>query len=471
MAGRAEIAPGAQRLSAVQLVRKFKAKELSPVEALIETIAGIEAMDPKLGAFLTLAGQQAMVTAKVAERAYLRDTVTAPLLGVPVAVKDLFDTLGIRTTYGSKIYRHHRPTQDAELVERAKGAGLIMLGKTSTHEFGWGITNENPHYGACHNPWDTDMMSGGSSGGSAVAVASGMTPIALGTDTGGSIRIPAAFCGVLGLKPTFGWTGSRGTMPLAPSLDTPGLLARTPADLRLALHALSHGAVPKTSDTPAVSRPLTGLRLAVVPDSAMDEVNQEVAQAYERAREAFTRLGAQLSTVPRYMPSHAIFSTIQGAEALAVHRAAGLYPMKRGSYGHDVAMRLDHATKIGASELCSRLRGREELRSSLLNLLATNSLLLTPVAPSTAPRLSTDLGDTSEHAHFRESIMNLTAPQNLAGLPACSVRAGFDQAGLPIGIQLTGSPFNEDEILRAVECFFAETDDIQTSWPHRFAGW
>ena len=227
---------GSGPLTAVELRAAFAARELSPVETIDAAAERAE-----LGAFITLTLDRG-ARAGARGRARVRAREARPLEGLTLAVKDLFDTAGVRTTYGSKIYADHVPDADAALVRRAKEAGAIVVGKTLTHEFAWGITSVNPHYPPCRNPYDPERVPGGSSGGSAVALATGAAALALGTDTGGSIRIPAAFCGVSGLKPTYGALSLDGVHPLAPTLDHPGPMARTPADVRLFWEALTgHG--------------------------------------------------------------------------------------------------------------------------------------------------------------------------------------------------------------------------------------
>src|SRR3954447_22225376 len=255
-------------LTALELRAGYAARSFSPVEVLDALAARIEAREPAVNAFITLDLDAARAQAQAAEREHAGGRARL-LAGIPVAVKDIFDTAGLRTTYGSAIFADHVPDRDATAVRRLREAGAVVLGKTLTHEFAWGITSENPHFGPCRNPHDLERVAGGSSGGSAAVLAYGGAPLALGSDTGGSIRIPAAFCGVAGLKPTYGRVSAAGVLPLAPSLDPTGPLARTPADAVLALQAIrgSAPAAPATArQAPEPPDPPGKPRVAVCPD-------------------------------------------------------------------------------------------------------------------------------------------------------------------------------------------------------------
>src|SRR5262249_13688601 len=239
-------------LSAGELLQAYRDRRFSPAEVVEALAARIEELDASLGAFTTLCLERALDEARVAEQQYARGEPAGPLAGVPFGVKDLFDSTGVRTTYGSPMFADHVPAVDAEAVRRARAAGAIMIGKTQTHEFAWGITSVNLLMGSSRNPWSQRLMSGGSSGGSAVALAAELVPIALGSDTGGSIRVPSAFCGTVGLKPTYGRISATDVFPLARSLDHPGPMARTPADAALLLETVAgvEARDPATEDVP-----------------------------------------------------------------------------------------------------------------------------------------------------------------------------------------------------------------------------
>ena len=430
--------PSLADLSALELRARYLARELSPVEVLDDVAQRIAEREPELNAFITLTLDEAREQAVEAERAYGRDAAR-PLEGIPLAVKDLFDTAGVRTTYGSKIFAGHVPEHDAEAVRLVKQAGALVVGKTLTHEFAWGITSRNPHFGACRNPHDIARVPGGSSGGSAAALASGMCALALGTDTGGSIRIPAAFCGVSGLKPTYGRVSARGVFPLAPSLDHVGPMARTPGDVRLFYEALA---------PPQRANPVR--RIAVCPDLHIHAPDPAIARAFDAAVAA---LDAEIVEVgfPEAQSIYPAFRALQAAEAAFGHRK--LFANNPDSYGADVRARLEDAAKITLPEYLEASDARAKIVSAFTRVFEHADLLLTPIA-ATTPALIDD-----EPADFRERVLTYTVPQDVAGLPACAVRVGTDDLGLPVGVQLTGPSGAEQTVLSAAEALHAWQTD------------
>jgi aspartyl-tRNA(Asn)/glutamyl-tRNA(Gln) amidotransferase subunit A len=443
------------------------------VEALAERIAMLE---PTVNAFTTLCMDEALAQAHEAQRLYLNGAAEKPLLGIPVAVKDLFDTRGVRTTYGSAIFANHVPRRDAACVRAVREAGGIILGKTLTHEFGWGITAENVHFGPSRNPWASDHISGGSSGGSAAALAARTTPLAIGSDTGGSIRIPAAFCGIIGLKPTYGAVSLEGAWPLAPSLDHAGPMARDPADLTLLWEAMTSPRNRFASDAPAAASVKTtagsglyNLRVGFCSNSGSVELTPPVTGAMERAKNTFQSLGSTLIEVPFALSDDftQVFNPIQRAEALQVHCRADLFPKRRADYGEDVRDRLQLANLVSFSSYLDASSYRQNVLARFSELFSSIDVLLTPVSPVLPPligeaHLVQHLGTTRD---LRDLIMNFTTPQNLAGLPACAFRAGFDDAALPIGLQVTGPHGSDRRILAVVQEFHDATPKLQTQWP------
>ncbi|HET6548219.1 MAG TPA: amidase [Solirubrobacter sp.] len=419
-------------LGAVEMRAAFTARELSPVE-----VVEAAAENGEYGAFVTLTLDAAREGARAAERAYARGEAR-PLEGLPLAVKDLYDTAGVRTTYGSKIFAGHVPAADAAAVRAATDAGAIVVGKTLTHEFAWGITSVNPHFPPCRNPYDAQRVPGGSSGGSAVALATGGAALALGTDTGGSIRIPASFCGVSGLKPTYGRISTAGVHPLAPSLDHAGPMARTPADVRLFYEALAG---------PAPAGPAS--RIAVCPDLHARPLEPSIARVFEAAVAALDGAVVELpfAAPERLYPTYA---TIQNGEAAVAH--AALFPARRDEYGDDVAARLEIARTVTLSEYTEAAAERERIRSAFARLFADADLLLTPIAAVPPEPI-----EQPTHQEFRDGVLPYTVPQDLAGLPACAVPVGFDDLGLPVGAQLTGPPWSEGSVLAAAEALYAAT--------------
>jgi aspartyl-tRNA(Asn)/glutamyl-tRNA(Gln) amidotransferase subunit A len=417
--------------TAVELRAAFAARELSPVE-VIEAAAE----HPELGAFVTLTLDSARDEARRAEQAY-RDGTARPLEGLTLAVKDLYDTEGVPTTYGSSIFKGHVPKADALAVQRAKDAGAIVVGKTLTHEFAWGITSNNPHFPPCRNPWDPERVPGGSSGGSAVALATGGAALALGTDTGGSIRIPAAFCGVSGLKPTYNRIPATGVFPLARSLDHAGPMARTPADVRLFYEALTGGRAHADTAAP---------RVAVCPDLHLHPLTPGIQRAFERAAQALAAFEVGFEEAERIYPA---FVALQSVEAALAH--ADLFPTRQAEYGSDVAARIERARTVTLEEYVEATATRERIRSSFARLFGGADLLLTPI--HALPPEIRDVGAQS----FRDAVLPYTVPQDVAGLPSVAVPVGFDELGLPVGVQLTGPAWSEGRVLAAAEALFSAT--------------
>ena len=448
-----------------ELRRQYRDRQLSPVEVIEAAAARIERLDPLLNAFVTLSLERALLEAEEAERRFAAGT-DRPLEGVPLAVKDLLDTEGLRTTYGSSIFGEHVPRADAEAVRLAREAGAIVVGKTGTHEFAWGITCDNPHHGACRNPWDTDRISGGSSGGSAAALAAGLVTLALGSDTGGSIRIPASFCGVTGLKPTFARVSTAGTFPLAPSLDHVGPMAQRPRDAWLLYEAIAGGGGTAARDRPEPA--VEGMRVGLCADSGGVAPSEDVERALADCVEAARDLGAEVVEVefPAAELVEDTFVTIQRAEALETHRRLGLFPERAAEYGADVRARLEQATAIGLADYMAATADRGRVTAAFADLFADVDVLVTPVSPVAPVRV----GETATllrggEADFRKLVLAATTPQNLAGLPACTVRAGFDADGLPVGVQVTGPQSGEARVTGFAEALSGATAAVQEQRP------
>ena len=417
-------------LNAVSLREAFRRRELSPVEV-------VDAFEPlpEYGAFVTLTLERARAEAAQAERAY-RDGSARPLEGLTLAVKDLFDTAGVRTSYGSKIFADHVPSADAALVRRAREAGAIVIGKTLTHEFAWGITSVNPHFPPCRNPHDPERVAGGSSGGSAVALALGQAALALGTDTGGSIRIPAAFCGVSGLKPTYGLLSTDGVYPLAPSLDHAGPMARTPADVKLFFEALT---------TPAPVAPAT--RIAVCPDLQVRALEPGIQRAFDAAVAPFDPVALPFAHADRLYPTYAV---LQNGEAAQTHGT--LFPKRRADYGPDVAARIENALTVTLAEYAEATAERERIRAEFAALFTRADVLLSPVSA-----IAPERRDRPDPQGFRDGVLPNTVAQDMTGLPACTVPVGFDDDGLPVGVQVTGPARSEARVLAVAEALFSAT--------------
>jgi aspartyl-tRNA(Asn)/glutamyl-tRNA(Gln) amidotransferase subunit A len=430
------------------------------IEVLLARIADV---DSELGAFMTLCEERARKEALACERTYERGAATGALAGVPFAVKDLFDSEQVRTTYGSTMFASHTPAADAAALRRVRDAGAIMVGKTQTHEFAWGVTSVNERMGTSRNPWRPERISGGSSGGSAVALAAGLVPLAIGSDTGGSIRVPSAFCGTVGLKPTYGRISTEGVWPLAPSLDHAGSMARTPADAALLLGVMDEAGRPE-----AAVETVGELRIGLCPDLHLVPPARDVQSAFDAAVRTVGELGAELVEVelPGAESIFPTFGVIQRAEALRVHRRAGLYPERREEYGDDVRGRLESGESVTLDDYLAATAARERLRAAFTALFERVDLLLTPASAGSPPPVGEErVVHGGREIEFRELVMTYTVPQNLLGLPSCAVRAGFDELGIPIGVQFTGGPWKETAVLAAAQAFYEATPAIQDRWP------
>ncbi len=462
-------------LSAEGLLGEFSARRVSPVEALDAIASRIEAVDSKVGAFTTLCLDRACEEARTAEAAWARGEAR-PLEGVPFGVKDLFDSAGVRTAYGSPMFASRVPAGDAEAVRRARAAGAILVGKTQTHEFAWGISSVNELMGSTHNPWALDRISGGSSGGSAVALAADEVPLALGSDTGGSIRVPSSLCGTVGLKPTYGRISLAGAWPLARTLDHPGPMARTPGDAALLLLAIAgvDDADPATEDVPLgdiageLHLGFAGLTVGLCTDLHLVELAPDVRAAYDASVRAAEHGGARIVEVslPEAELMYPVFGVTQRAEALDTHRSAGLFPERRSEYGADVLGRIESALEVTVEQYLAAAADRQRARAGFRRAFRTCDVLLTPVV---AGQPFPEMREAGEHLgheiSFRDLVMPYTTPQDICGLPACALRVGFDSDGIPIGVQFTGPPWSEAHVLRSAQALFDATPELQRRRP------
>jgi aspartyl-tRNA(Asn)/glutamyl-tRNA(Gln) amidotransferase subunit A len=464
------------KLSARELLSRYASREASPVEAVEAVAARTAAVDGRLGAFTTLCLERARSEARVHEQAYARGEPQGALAGVPLGVKDLFDSEGVRTTYGSPMCADHVPVADAEALRRARAAGAVLVGKTQTHEWAWGITSVNESIGTSHNPWALDRISGGSSGGSAVALASHQVTLALGSDTGGSIRVPSALCGTVGFKPTYGRVSTTGIWPLARTLDHPGTMARTPADAALLLGAIA-GWDPSDSatvDVPlgdlaaALANGLEGRLVGVCPDMHLMPLTPAAQRAFDATVAAVSACGGRIQEVriPEVSDVYAIFAVTQRAEALHTHVEAGLYPARAAEYGPDVLGRLEMAVGEGIRDYLRAAAERARMRAAFARAFTEVDLILTPVNPGTAVPIGSEMVDhLGTSVPFRDLVMSYTTPQDLIGLPACALRAGFDDLGIPIGVQFTGAPWEDAMVLGAAHAVYEATPAVQEAWP------
>lgn len=424
---------------------------LSPVELTRAALARAEALDPRLHAFITLLPERALAAARKAEAELARGERRGPLHGIPYALKDIIDVAGVATTAHSRLLRDNIAGANADVTTRLENAGMVLIGKTSLHEFARGGPGDDLPWPNARNPWDTDRSCGGSSSGSAVAVAAGMVGLAIGTDTGGSVRFPAACTGIVGLKPTYGCVSRRGVIPLSFSLDHVGTLTRTVADSALALAALAEHdsrdadftAAGGVDDLSALDTPVAGMRIGVAraynAESAVDDEQQE---AVERAAFVLSELGAQVDDVtlpPRDLYDAATWTIIL-AEGFSVHQQD--LRQRADQYGRTARERLSIGALVTAADYVGAQRLRKLLIAETDDALAGFDAMLCAGAVSAPPRL-----DQVDDGPWRKRHP-ITAPFNLTGHPALALPAGAAVSGLPLSLQLVGKRFDETTLLR-----------------------
>ncbi len=447
-----------------ELAALLAKRKISPVELTELFLRRIERQNPALNAFLTITAETALAAARRAEKQLLRRRGSRredfPLLGIPITIKDNIWTRGIRSTAGSKILRDFVPPEDSTVARKLARAGAILIGKTNLNEFAYGITGGNAHYGPVHNPWALDRISGGSSAGSAVAIAAGLCAASIGTDTGGSIRVPSAFCATVGLKPTFGRVSVFGTMPLSPSFDHVGPLARTVADaaILLSLIAGRDPLDPTSSSRPVEDfrgslggKPLRKFRLGRPREHYWEKLDPEVRRATEAAVRDMEKRGAVVREVslPHLKESLDAATEISLAEALHVHEAAGYFPARAAEYGEEVRQRLDAGAKVPAHRFLTGFDVRKRLLAEFDAAFQNVDAIVAPTVPVPAPLIGAEsVQIDGEQFGVRPAIVGHCRPANLTGLPAISVPCGFTRDGLPVGLQLIGRAFDEAMLLR-----------------------
>ncbi len=454
-------------LSIAEAAELLAGRELSPVELIDAHLERIEQTDDALNSFITLLGEQARAAAKDAERSIQAGQYLGPLHGIPIGLKDLYYTKGVRTGIGSKILRDFVPDFDAAVTERFREAGAILMGKFQMHEFALGASSENPHDGDAHNPWDTSRITGGSSGGSGSAVAAGQCMGALGSDTGGSIRIPSSFCGIVGLKPTFGRVSRHGVYPLSWSLDTVGPMTRTVRDSALVLNAIA-GHDPR--DPSSIDRPVEdftaslgqgvdGLRVGLPQEYFYDIIDDEVKDAVSHAASVLEELGASVKevSIPALNHALAVSSTILFAEAGEVHIKH--LRERADDIGNDVRSRFEVGALTPAIDYIRAQRARAAFNTEMANTMQDFDVLLAPTTPFGAPQIgerTSRVGGRTEPT--RSLLARLTRPFNLTGQPAVSVPCGFTSSGVPIGMQFGARAFDEATALRVAHAYEQATE-------------
>lgn len=451
-------------LSVAELGRLFRARQLSPVELVRVYLERIARLNPRLNAYLTVVEEAALDEARRAEGEIARGKSRGPLHGIPIAVKDNIDSAGVRTTAGSKILAAYVPAQDAPVLARLRAAGAILLGKTHLHEFAYGVTSENVHYGPARNPHDPGRIPGGSSGGSAIAVAAGLCAAALGTDTGGSIRIPAALCGVAGFKPAFHSLPMEGIVPLCRSLDHVGPIARTAEDAGI-LYTAMRGEKGKTPGRGAASRkrsPARGrMRVGWPREYFFERLAPEVARAMEEARQLLRARHVEFTDVSlqHLAAANRASLPVALAEAYHFHRQAGYFPARAAEYSEDVRMRLERGQGISAADYLDALEDFRRSAAEFRQCAERVDALLVPTVPVVAPRIGENtITLAGAQEEVRGVLLRLCRPANIWGAPAISIPCGATPAGLPIGMQWLGFAGREDLLLRLAEQFEAATE-------------
>ena len=452
---------------ASQLVRK---KKVSPVELTDACLRRIERLNPKLNAFITVTADAALAEARQAEAEIQRGNRKGPLHGIPIALKDLVDTAGVRTTAASGIFKDRIPTEDAEIVRRLKAAGAVFLGKLNLHEFAFGGSSAISYFGAVHNPWNLDHTPGGSSGGSAAAVAAGLCYGAIGTDTGGSVRQPAAYCGIVGLKPTYDLVSTHGVIPLSSSLDHVGPLTRNVVDAALMLDAIAghhrkgstHPDVAVANYALSIKSKTSSLRLGIPRAYFYDELDPEIQARMESALLILKAITASHQDVPplatdaTYSSWMVPYSAIFSAEAYCYHRK--FMASSPNLYQPPTLKRLRTGANVYASTYIQAKRQLDYVKHSFAQVFDKIDLLITPTVRIPPYKIADLQGDPDTIRPKELAMLHNTRAINFTGLPTISVPCGFTLSGLPIGMQITGPAGSEAKVLRLAYAYEQATE-------------
>jgi len=453
-------------LNLTELSGLIAARELSSSEAVKAALTRLQLLEDKLNAFITVRSEQAPADAKKADEEIGRGHYHGPLHGVPVTIKDMFEMAGVRTTGGSKILAEWVPETDSALVERLRAAGAIILGKTNLDEFGHGGTSTLSHFGPVHNPWDVERIAGGSSGGSAAAVGAGIGPLSYGTETGSSVRRPAAYCGIVGFKPTFGIISRHGSFRGAWSQDHVGLFARSVKDITLGLDpvvgfdARDPASVhqEKSAYAARLDAKVKGMRVGVL-QRFLEGVSPAVRQAFDAALKVLASAGCDIVDLDVPEISYAAMTSMMTSSA----ESAGINRRWFREHYHDFVPHVSRGLAVGmtitASEYLTVQRARHRIREALRATFENIDILASPTTGRVAPLLSEGLkgnGDDTRHASYNQS--NLLRLPSMLGLPGCSLPCGINSEGLPIGLQLCGGWFGDQTVLNAAFAYQGATD-------------
>lgn len=455
--------------SVAQLAPMIQSRELSPLELVEVYLERIDRLDKKLGAFITVCRDQALETAKQAEKDIRAGNYIGPLHGIPISIKDQFDTEGVRTTLGSRIFSDNIPDRDATIVTRLKQSGAVLLGKLNLTEFAFGDTRFYP-YGIPRNPWNPDMIPGGSSSGSGIAVAASLSAATIGEDTGGSVRLPAAMCGVTGIRPTFGRVSRYGSFPMSWSMDIAGPLTKTVEDCALVLGAISghdpkdplSSRKPVPDYTAHLRDGIGGMRVGYLVEHVEAEgIDEEIKHGVKKAISVFEELGARVApiSVPLVSKAGAIFIGTCDTDAAGAHEE--LLRTRAKDYDPATRTRLFASSLLPSTLYHRAQRARELLRRQMNDAFKKVDVILSPTIPTPPIHVDEAAKPFVDAEDVRARLFgdrSLSAPYSLAGLPALTVPCGFNSAGLPMGLQIGGRAFEEATIMRAGAAYESITE-------------
>ncbi len=446
----------------LELSEALRTRKISPVELTRECLARIEKLNPALNAFITVTAESAIQQARQAEEEIMRGRARGPLHGIPIGLKDLIDTEGVPTTAASELYKDHVPKRSALVVKKLEEAGAILVGKQNLHEFAYGGSSMISYFGEVHNPWNTAHITGGSSGGSAAAVAAGLGYAAIGTDTAGSIREPAALCGVVGLKPRYGRVSAEGVIPLSESLDHVGPIARTVADVAVVLQAIAADRGQNLDLSPLDLLSLStvadrSLRIGVPRSYFYDDLDPEISTTVEDALGVLATLAREVREIELQPDTD---RTLQAAEAYVFH--AQSVAKTPALYQPETLRRIKTGEHVTRDEYLRRRAELDVTRQNIRQMFETIDVFVTPTTPIPAPSIA-ELQQNPERLRPRELLLlRNTRPLNVWALPAISLPCGFTSTGLPIGLQIAGAPGREDVVLRLAYAY-----EQATGWHER----
>jgi aspartyl-tRNA(Asn)/glutamyl-tRNA(Gln) amidotransferase subunit A len=450
-------------MSAMQLASAIRSKEISPVEVVDAVLARIERLNPKLNAYCTVTATAAGVAAKEAEAAIMRGDALGILHGIPVSIKDLVATRGLRTTHGSRLYEQFIPDEDAPVVERLKRAGAILLGKTNTPEFGHKAITDNLVFGLSRNPWSLNHTPGGSSGGAAAAVAAALGQLAIGTDAGGSIRVPSSCCAVFGLKPTLGLVAMAPTYGGLETLSHTGPMTRTVRDAALMLNSIVGMDARDLSSLPStgvdflsgLDQGIQGLRVAWSPDWGYAAVDPEVRQLAETAAQRFTELGCHVEEAhPGFADPAETYQILSTASRAA--RVANRWPAARDCFDPSFVVQIEAGRRWSGIDFVQAAHARRTLNDAFVRFFHRYDLLLTPTVTAPPPPVKVEAHEQIDGRKVtRLGWLAFTFPLSLVGYPAASVPCGWTCEGLPVGLQIAAPRLADALVLRAAAAFEA----------------